>query len=180
VINLNARLLRYGWCGSDYSRIIDHLRPQSANVLSQQRLGASYFPNTGDTLGVQNEIRSYEIAETLLRRSDQGADPIDARPGFVRLLDYCQEHGVGTLGVRSFRAMGRARHARTYRQPPARVHAGGIVAAMPAILSRSCAHRMWRPHIAQNTHWRRSGIDRRTTRHAGYTQSQRPTSGLRD
>ncbi len=58
MINLNARLLRYGWCGSDYSRIIDHLRPQSANVLSQQRLGASYFPNTGDTLGVQNEIRS--------------------------------------------------------------------------------------------------------------------------
>ena len=30
-----------------------------------------------------------------------------------------------------------------------------------------------RPHIAQNTHGRRSAIDRRTTRHAGYGRSQR-------
>ena len=30
-----------------------------------------------------------------------------------------------------------------------------------------------RPHVAQNTNGRRSAIDRRTTRHAGYAQSQR-------
>ena len=30
-----------------------------------------------------------------------------------------------------------------------------------------------RPHVAQNTNGRRSAIDRRTTRHAGYGRSQR-------
>ncbi len=30
-----------------------------------------------------------------------------------------------------------------------------------------------RPHVAQNTNGRRSAIDRRTTRHAGYAMSQR-------
>jgi hypothetical protein len=30
-----------------------------------------------------------------------------------------------------------------------------------------------RPHVAQNTSGRRSAIDRRTTRHLGYTASQR-------
>ena len=28
-----------------------------------------------------------------------GADPIDARPGFVRLLDHCQDHHVGVVLV---------------------------------------------------------------------------------
>jgi IS5 family transposase len=28
------------------------------------------------------------------------------------------------------------------------------------------------PHVAQNTRWRRSAIDRRTTRHVGYALSQ--------
>jgi hypothetical protein len=30
-----------------------------------------------------------------------------------------------------------------------------------------------RPHVAQNSHGRRSAIDRRTTRHPGYAMSQR-------
>ena len=41
----------------------------------------------------------YEIADTFYDAAVSGADPIDARPGFVRLLDYCQEHGVGIVLV---------------------------------------------------------------------------------
>jgi len=35
------------------------------------------------------------------------------------------------------------------------------------------------PHVAQNTSRRRSAIDRRTTRHPGYSTSQRLKKGLR-
>jgi hypothetical protein len=36
-----------------------------------------------------------------------------------------------------------------------------------------CPHDSQRPHVAQNTTGRRSAIDGRTTRHAGYAVSQR-------
>jgi transposase len=43
--------------------------------------------------------------------------------------------------------------------------------------TRDCVHSMRErhvsPHVSQNNRGRRSAIDRRTTRHAGYTQSQR-------
>lgn len=41
----------------------------------------------------------YAIAETFYDAAVSGADPIDARPGFVRLLDHCQEHQVGIVLV---------------------------------------------------------------------------------
>jgi len=41
----------------------------------------------------------YEITKTFYDAAISGADPIDARPGFVRLLDYCQEHGIGVVLV---------------------------------------------------------------------------------
>ena len=37
-----------------------------------------------------------------------------------------------------------------------------------------------RPHVAQNTSGRRSAIDRRTTRHAGYAKSQRVRKGFEE
>ncbi len=37
-----------------------------------------------------------------------------------------------------------------------------------------------RPHVAQNTRGRRSAIDRRTTRHAGYAMSQRARKGIEE
>ena len=164
-----------------YSRIIDHLRPQSVGVLSQQQLKSFLFPKHRRHIRRTKGIRSVrDRRDPSKDAAIRGADPIDPRSGYVRLLDYCQEHGVGTLGVRSRERLATLDMLKPIVNRPARDHAGGIVAAVPAILSRSCAHRMWRPHIAQNTHWRRSGIDRRTTRHARYTQSQRPTSGLRD
>jgi DNA invertase Pin-like site-specific DNA recombinase len=41
----------------------------------------------------------YTIVETFYDAAISGADPIDARPGFVRLLDYCQEHATGVVLV---------------------------------------------------------------------------------
>lgn len=41
----------------------------------------------------------YAIGETFYDAAVSGADPIDARPGFVRLLDYCEEHGIGVVLV---------------------------------------------------------------------------------
>ena len=41
----------------------------------------------------------HEIADTFYDAAVSGADPIDAQPGFVRLLDHCQEHGIGIVLV---------------------------------------------------------------------------------
>lgn len=41
----------------------------------------------------------YQIAETFYDAAISGADPIDARPGFVRLLEYCEEQGIGVVLV---------------------------------------------------------------------------------
>src|SRR4030081_2247203 len=41
----------------------------------------------------------FEIAATFFEAAADGADPIYARPGFVRLLDYCGKHGIGVVLV---------------------------------------------------------------------------------
>jgi DNA invertase Pin-like site-specific DNA recombinase len=43
--------------------------------------------------------RRYQIVATFNDAAVSGADPIDARPGFVRLLDHCQEHDVAVVLV---------------------------------------------------------------------------------
>lgn len=59
----------------------------------------------------------------------------------------------------------------------AKVKAGATVAADKAYDTRdfvgALRQKSWRPHVAQNTSKRRSAIDGRTTRHAGYRVSQR-------
>ena len=41
----------------------------------------------------------YQIAATFYDAAVSGADPLDARPGFVRLLDHCQEQDVAVVLV---------------------------------------------------------------------------------
>jgi transposase len=59
----------------------------------------------------------------------------------------------------------------------AKVKPGATVAADKAYDTQdfvaALRQRSWRPHVAQNTSHRRSAIDGRTTRHAGYRVSQR-------
>ena len=38
--------------------------------------------------------RRYQITAAFYDAAISGADPIDARPGFVELLDHCQEYDV--------------------------------------------------------------------------------------
>jgi DNA invertase Pin-like site-specific DNA recombinase len=42
---------------------------------------------------------SVEIVAEYYDAAVSGADPIDARPGFVQLLDHCADHGVGLVLV---------------------------------------------------------------------------------
>ena len=55
----------------------------------------------------------------------------------------------------------------------ARPHSARTVATTRATSSGTCAVWGVTPHVAQNEQGRRSAIDRRTTRHPGYAQSQR-------
>jgi DNA invertase Pin-like site-specific DNA recombinase len=41
----------------------------------------------------------YEIAGTFYDPVVSGTDPIDGRLGFIRLLDFCREHGIGVVLV---------------------------------------------------------------------------------
>jgi DNA invertase Pin-like site-specific DNA recombinase len=45
------------------------------------------------------KIAVVEVVAEFYDAAVSGADPIDARDGFVRLLDHCQEHGVGLVLV---------------------------------------------------------------------------------
>jgi DNA invertase Pin-like site-specific DNA recombinase len=52
----------------------------------------------------EDAVRAYaagrhEIAKTFYDAAVSGGDPIDARPGFVELLDYCQDHSIGVVLV---------------------------------------------------------------------------------
>jgi DNA invertase Pin-like site-specific DNA recombinase len=41
----------------------------------------------------------YHILEAFYDAAVSGADPVDSRPGFVAMLDYCQAHDVGVVLV---------------------------------------------------------------------------------
>jgi DNA invertase Pin-like site-specific DNA recombinase len=45
------------------------------------------------------KVAGVEVIAEFYDAAISGADPIDARAGFVALLDYCQEHGVGIVLV---------------------------------------------------------------------------------
>src|SRR5215216_6381564 len=45
------------------------------------------------------KIAGVEVVAEFYDAAVSGADPIDARAGFVQLLEHCQEHGVGLVLV---------------------------------------------------------------------------------
>lgn len=49
-------------------------------------------------MGYASQAR-LEVVREFYDAAVSGADPIDARPGFVALLEHCREHGIGTVLV---------------------------------------------------------------------------------
>jgi DNA invertase Pin-like site-specific DNA recombinase len=58
----------------------------------RQREAVTVYAKTAGIAGIAVVAEFYDAAVS-------GADPIDERAGFVQLLDYCQEHGIGIVLV---------------------------------------------------------------------------------
>ena len=52
-----------------------------------------------EAVTVYAKTAGIEVVAEFYDAAISGADPIDARPGFVQLLDHCQEHGIGIVLV---------------------------------------------------------------------------------
>jgi transposase len=100
----------------------------------------------------------------------------EARLRFMGHLLTENRHGL-VVDIEVTQATGRAERAAALRMLKRRRRQGGTVSADKAYDTRDfvadCREQRITPHVAQNTSHRRSAIDGRTTRHAGYAVSQR-------
>jgi transposase len=100
----------------------------------------------------------------------------EARLRFMGHLLTENRHGL-VVDVEVTQATGYAERATALRMLKRRRRRGGTVSADKAYDTRDfvagCREQRVTPHVAQNTSHRRSAIDGRTTRHAGYAVSQR-------
>jgi len=100
----------------------------------------------------------------------------EARLRFMGHLLTENRHGL-VVDIEVTQATGYAERAAALRMLKRRRRRGGTVSADKAYDTRDfvadCREQRITPHVAQNTSRRRSAIDGRTTRHAGYAVSQR-------